>query len=391
MQPWDSMAGRRARRDDGPVKVVLAALPAFGHVYPLVPLGLALERAGAEVVFATGEEFARRLPARTISGAEPSWVFSDATDEIDRQLRELDGAPPDVDPGLKLFVELCAPHTVEVLTEALDREQPDLVVFEQTNVGAAMAAHALGIRSACLGIVGWGRRWSEIYTAVAEKVQASGAGVLAELLIDAHPAFLTDAEAAPPFPVLAMRPVAWSPGATVPTWLLQPRPAPRVFLTMGTVFGNADVLRRAAQEIAGSGCEVLVATGPDIDPEDLGTLPAAVHVEREVPQAAVLPHFDVVVHHGGTGTVVGSIANGLPQVVLPQGADQFWNADHLAAEGACRVVPPDAVPGDIAAAVSAMTGQQAPERAAARRLSSVVAAMPDPGAVALRLLHTGGE
>ena len=42
------------------MKVVLAALPAFGHVYPLVPLAIALERTGAEVVFATGEERSRR-------------------------------------------------------------------------------------------------------------------------------------------------------------------------------------------------------------------------------------------------------------------------------------------------------------------------------------------
>ena len=55
------------------MKVVLASLPAFGHVYPLVPLALALERTGAEVVFATGEEFASRLPARTVRGAEGTW------------------------------------------------------------------------------------------------------------------------------------------------------------------------------------------------------------------------------------------------------------------------------------------------------------------------------
>ena len=55
----------RGPREDA-VKVVLASLPAFGHLYPLVPLALALERAGATVVFATGEEFASRLPARTV-------------------------------------------------------------------------------------------------------------------------------------------------------------------------------------------------------------------------------------------------------------------------------------------------------------------------------------
>jgi UDP:flavonoid glycosyltransferase YjiC (YdhE family) len=372
------------------VKVVLAALPAFGHVYPLVPLALALERAGAEVVFATGEEFASRLPARTIAGVEGSWTFSEATSEIKRRIGQFGGIAPAEGVGQTLFVELCAPHVVEVVTAELERERPDLVVFEQSNVGAAMAAHATGVRAVCLAIVGWGRQWSTTYEAVAGMVGATGAAVLAELLIDPHPPFLADLETTPPFPALAMRPVAWSPDDAVPSWLLRPRRAARVYLTMGTVFGNVDLLRSAALEIAGSGCEVLVATGPGIDPRVLGGLPSAVHVEQEVPQAQVLPYVDIVVHHGGTGTVIGALANGLPQVVMPQGADQFWNADHLAAKGACRVVPPDAAPDTIAAAVSALTAQQAPERAAARRLGGVIAAMPSPDAVAWQLLETGG-
>jgi len=371
------------------VKVVLAALPAFGHLYPLVPLAIAFGRTGAEVVFATGEEFASRLPARTVPGVEGSWAFSDANSEIERRIEQFGGPVEGL--GQALFVELCAPHVVDVMTAALERERPDLVVFEQTNVGAAMAAHATGVRAVCLAIVGWGRQWSTIYEAVAAMVRVSGAGALAEVLIDPHPPFLADVEATPPFPTLAMRPTAWSPDGTVPPWLLGPRRTPRVYLTMGTVFGNVDLLRAAALELAGSGCEVLVATGPGIEPDALGDLPAFVHVEQEVPQAHILPYVDLVVHHGGTGTVIGSLASGLPQIVMPQGADQFWNADHLAAEGACRIVSSGAPTGSIAAAATALTEEQAPEREAARRLGGVIAAMPSPDAVARRLLETRAQ
>lgn len=369
------------------VKVVLASLPAFGHLYPLVPLAVALERAGATVVFATGEEFASRLPAQTVPGAEESWAFSDATSEIGRRVEQL-GSASDESLGQTLFVELCAPHVVDVMTSVLEREQPDLVVFEQTNVGAAIAAYTTGVTAFCLAIVGWGRQWSTIYEAVAEMVRAPEAGALAEGLIDPHPLFLADVGATPPFPTMAMRPTAWSPDRPVQTWLLEPRRAPRVYLTMGTVFGSVDLLRSAALEIAGSGCHVLVATGPGIEPSALGDLPAAVHVEQEVPQAQLLPYVDLVVHHGGTGTVIGSLTNGLPQIVMPQGADQFWNADHLAAEGACRIVPTGAPPGSIAAAATALTKQHAPEREAARRLGAIIAAMPSPDAVAQQLQAT---
>ena len=371
------------------MKVVLAALPAFGHLYPLVPLALALQRAGATVVFATGEEFAGRLPARTVRGAEASWTFADAHTEVARRGMLRDSSAPVIELATTLFVEICAPHVVDVMTDVLRRERPDLLVFEQTDVGAAMAARATGVRAVCQAVVGWGEMWSGIYDAVAERVSASP-GELAEGLIDPHPSFLAEPGASPPFPTTAMRPTAWSPDGPVPGWLLEPRTTPRAYLTLGTVFGNVDVLRAAALEIAGTGSEVLVATGPGVEPSDLGDLPPAVHVEQEVPQARLLPHLDVVVHHGGTGTVIGALAHALPQVVMPQGADQFWNAEHLAAEGACRVVPPGAPPGSVASATSAVIGERAPERAAARRLRDVIDAMPSPDAVARQLHGTAG-
>ena len=216
----------------------------------------------------------------------------------------------------------------------------------------------------------------------------TGADALAEVLIDPHPPFLAEVETTPPFPVLAMRPTAWSPDGALPPWLSGPRQGPRAYLTMGTVFGNVDLLRAAALEIAGTGCEVLVATGPGIEPSALGELPAAVHVEQEVPQARLLPYVDLVVHHGGTGTVIGSLGSGLPQLVMPQGADPFWNAEHLAAQGACRILLPGAPPGSIAAAVTALAGEQAPERAAARRLGGIIATMPSPDSVARWLLDS---
>ncbi len=368
------------------MKVVLAALPGHGHVYPLVPLAIAFEQTGAEVVIATGERYASRLPFRTVPGAEGSWALSDATSELGRRMKQLGGRIPIAGPGHTLFVDLCAPHVLDVMTAELARERPDLVVFEQTNVGAAMAAHAAGIRAVCLAIVGWGRQWSAIYESVAATVEAPDAADLAEVLIDPHPPFLADVEP-PPFPSLAMRPVAWSPEGAVPTWLLEPRRLPRVYLTLGTVFGNEEILRSAALEIADSGCEVLVATGPGIEPSSLGELPPSVHVEQEVPQAQVLPHVDIVAHHGGTGTVIGSLTNGLPQIVMPQGADQFWNAEHLADRGACRVVPADAAPGSIAEAVSKLKAPEAPERAAARQLGDIIVRMPSPGAVARHLVE----
>ena len=60
-----------------------------------------------------------------------------------------------------------------------------------------------------------------------------------------------------------------------------------------------------------------------------------------MPQAAVLPHADAVVCHGGSGTTLGALAAGVPLVVVPLFADQPENARRVAAVGAGVAVDPD--------------------------------------------------
>jgi UDP:flavonoid glycosyltransferase YjiC (YdhE family) len=64
---------------------------------------------------------------------------------------------------------------------------------------------------------------------------------------------------------------------------------------------------------------LVVTVGREIDPEELGPQPANVHVVRYVSQCSVLPHCDLVVSHGGSGSVIGAPAHGLPLVVVPMG------------------------------------------------------------------------
>ncbi|MGV1009576.1 MAG: glycosyltransferase [Dermatophilaceae bacterium] len=162
---------------------------------------------------------------------------------------------------------------------------------------------------------------------------------------------------------------------------------PRVYVTLGTVaYGAVEVLRQAALEAAALGVEVVVACGPDGDPELLGPLPDNVHISRYLPQAALLPTVDVIVHHGGAGTMLTSAAHGIPQVILPQGADQFRNAESVQAAGVGRAIRTDAMaPGAVGEAVAALL-DACPERDAAARLRVEIARMPSPHEVARQLL-----
>ena len=156
--------------------------------------------------------------------------------------------------------------------------------------------------------------------------------------------------------------------AGVPAWLTGPRTRPRVYLTLGTVsFGAVEVLGRAIAEIAPLDVDILVTVGPEGEPAALGDVPDNVHVERFVAQSAVLPLVDLIVHHGGTGTVLSALEVGLPQLLLPQGADQFFNAEILTAAGAagpCRTTRNNRA--RLREAVQALLGDS-PERESAAR------------------------
>ena len=160
----------------------------------------------------------------------------------------------------------------------------------------------------------------------------------------------------------------------------------------GTIFGpeSGDLLARAATGLAATGREVLVTVGRHHDPASLDA--PGVRVERYVDQWEVLPRCAAVVSHGGSGTVLGALAHGLPSVLLPLGADQLHNARRCAAVGVARVLDPvSASPGDVRAAVEEVLGDPA-YASAARAFAAELRALPGPErAVQLLASHSIGS
>jgi UDP:flavonoid glycosyltransferase YjiC (YdhE family) len=135
---------------------------------------------------------------------------------------------------------------------------------------------------------------------------------------------------------------------------------------------------------------LLVTVGPGGDPSSLGPQPPHVYVARYVPQTSVLPACAAVVSHAGSGTFLASLAEGLPQVCLPQAADQFLNAAACERTGAGITLLPDSATAsavhDAAAAALGDPGL----RTTAERIAAEIATMPAPAAVAEELATRWG-
>jgi Protein of unknown function (DUF1205) len=354
------------------MNIVFAALPAYGHLYPMLPLATACADAGHTVTIATAEPFLDALPLPTARGMsdEGLGVMESET------LRENPGVS-----GLAfataMFSRTVARRTSKILPDTFGRLDPDLVVFEALNVGAAVAADQLGIRSMAFGIGLWNpvlRTWLNTAAAFHQHTWAPGPAAY----LDPVPRSL---QFSLPEHRLPIRTTPWSPPVPTPQWLLENRRRPRVYITLGTVsFGAVEVLRRAVLETAAHDVDVLVAVGPNGDLSLLGEVPANVRLERFVPQAEVLRRVDLLVHHGGAGTMLGALANGLPQLVLPQGADHPVNAAAVTMAGAGDALTNDEqTPGRIGEAVGRLLAD-GPQRRVAREIAEEIAATPSPAA-----------
>jgi rhamnosyltransferase subunit B len=82
-------------------------------------------------------------------------------------------------------------------------------------------------------------------------------------------------------------------------------------------------------------------------------LPPTVKWYSQLPFADVMPRVAAVIHHGGTSTLARAIASGVPQLVLPYGADRPDTALRLKRLGVAEyLLPPRWAPELIAEAIS---------------------------------------
>ena len=375
------------------MKLLFCSRPAYGHMYPLMPLAEAARAAGPQVTFATCGEFVPKLERLGYRTETVGMSIDDGLAQLIASGATLAGEEgrTDLDMAGELFVSIIGRRTAADLVPVLDRVRPDAVIYEQYDVGAAVAAAARGIAAICHSIspqlplpvrqlVG-GPRVEQLWAAhgVTEPPLDVFVG---DTYLDIFPSAMQEPSFAADPARVRMQPIPWiEPGFDVPAWVtLAERPV--IYLTLGTVVATDDVLRPAIDGLASLDADVLVALGSA--PGALGPVPPNVHVETFVDQSRLMPYVDVVVHHGGSGTILAALANGVPQVLTPKGADQFLNGDLIARAGLAEVLLPSVSTADAIAA-AANRALTEPNRSAIDAARDEIAAMPTPTDVMARI------
>jgi MGT family glycosyltransferase len=98
---------------------------------------------------------------------------------------------------------------------------------------------------------------------------------------------------------------------------------PLILVSYSTIFQEQrTILQTVADAVAGLPVKALFTLGSAVSADEIN-LPANVFAERFVPHTAVLPYTELVVTHGGLGTVMAAVSAGVPVVCTPMGRDQF--------------------------------------------------------------------
>jgi UDP:flavonoid glycosyltransferase YjiC (YdhE family) len=373
-------------------RLLFTCVGATGHFQPLIAIARAAAARGHEVAFATGAAF---CPAVAEHGFR---VYPAGFDYAGRpldvwfpRLRVLAGDAYIRFVAAHIRVRVQARQMVPDLLGLAATYRPDLVVRDAAEYGGCVAAEVLGIPHASVRTAHTSSSFARRLLLAADLTRLRVAfGLPPDPLVDMPFRYLHLACEPPGFspPDEPMAPTAHLlrpvivdhvPGRHVAEVPPGNPLYPTVCITLGTVMNRTPgVFGSLLAALNTEPANLVVLVGRDVDPRSFGRQPETVVIRRYIPLSSVLARCQMVVSHAGFGTVVSTLVQGLPSLLMPLGADQPANAAACARLGVARVLDPaEHAPETVRSALRAVLGCAHLRRRAAA-LRDATALMPGP-------------
>lgn len=361
------------------MRILFMPLPAIGHAFPMVPLAWALRNAGHDVTFVTG-----------FDGAEVRNAGFPVIDSMPAGVSKQDGYPKVFEQTPAVFQSMAhlsmaemralKPAVVRMWDGPHDsfvadakRVRPDLIFFDPVFNAGLIAAAVLDVPA--IGHNYMLKRYAPEF--VREHAPAGFESHQVDLpkklaLIDIGPASLMEDGPS----TWALRYIPYNGGGVMPAWLSEPPARPRVAISLGTPLPHRTGTDRFTHiiEAASEVDAEFALTVSEATAQTLGALPPNVRVTGWVPLYELVRTCSAVIHHGGSGTMFTACAVGVPQLVVPQGTDNDFNARALQGYGCGLVGGVGLVGPDMISRLLTDPGLIA----AARRLRREMEQMPTP-------------
>jgi UDP:flavonoid glycosyltransferase YjiC (YdhE family) len=339
------------------MRILFTFIGGLGHFDPMEPVARAAAAAGHDVAVACSGGVIARIEQAGYPGLATSPPRSSGPRARDMTpISPVDARAAEIE-FAENFADKGAHRHAGAVQDHIRAWRPDVIVRDEADFGSAIAAEVLGVPVATVLVLASGMLMRP------DLISAPLTAVRAEHGLSPDPSLsmLTRGVVLSPFPPSFRSPA--SPLSLPETTFAfrggpsEVNPIPpartsrkRVYVTLGTVFnsGSGDLFERLLAGLAEVDADVVMTVGRDVDPAAFGTQPDHLRIESFVPQADLLPITDLVVSHGGSGTLMAALAHGLPSVLLPLGADQPHNAARAQALGLARTLDaataaPDAI------------------------------------------------
>lgn len=382
------------------MRVLVSSPGGIGHATPLVPLARALAAAGAEVRVACPSPAAERLARIGLPVTRIGLSADAAHERCLEQHPEIRAMPGSELPGYvfpRLFGTITAAAQFPDLLDVARSWQPTVLVHDAGDLAAPVVAAALDIPNVCHGfgtvipaatVTAAAERTEPLWRAIGRDPRPYG-GCFDHLYIDPFPPSLHGNATEHLGRVIGEAPQAApaAPGESLPPAIEDALASgiPLVHVTFGTVSNRAPVFDAAVTAASRLDAVVLVTVGPSGDPAAFADHGPHVHVERFVAQSLVMPHVAVLASHAGSGTVLAAFEHAVPQLCLPQAADQFRNASAVVASGSGAALTDGAEPDRIEGLLRHLLDDRE-VRDAAASIAAEIRAMPSADEAARAVL-----
>ncbi len=341
------------------MRVLVSTTGGLGHIFPVIPLALELQRQGHDVIWATAPGSCSVVEGVGIATSPAGLMPAEREKRFFQNNPSAFAVPPRERRPVAFagfFATTAGPAMMEDLIPLFDEFKPDLVVHETSELASSPIATSKDIPSVTVAFSGElpVPVLSAGVEAAAPMWSRYGLDVPRDLGMYAH-AYLH------PFaPPLGQRPqgatihdmqptTVASQSSDLPDWLESVgTERPFVYATYGTENGQRGPWEAIVGGLASVDVDAVVTVGRGLDLAPLRAMladlpPGRIRIENYVPHSMLMERAAVVISHGGAGTMLAAGVAGVPQIAMPVAADQFDNTDAFVGAGAAVAIGVDEV------------------------------------------------
>lgn len=316
-------------------KYIFINIPSHSHVNSTLPIVQELVARGEEVIYYLTDSFQQTVEA---TGA----TFRRYDSKIEQINKAATAAGKPV--GLPMYMLDEALHVIPQILESMRAEQPDCIVYDILCLSGRIIAELLGVVATTFRIIiAFDQRLTQVFLTNAARdplgqvtFQDSMEKIcevyhiqpfdLLSIFLHEEPLNLvtiprsfqvSEASFGEQFCFIGSAITERREHAGFPLEELEGQQV--LYISHGTVYNDrADFFNLCLNAFADTPWKVVMSIGDKVHPDQLGTIPDNFLVRSYVPQLDILKYAKLCITHGGMATIIESLSQAVPLVVIPQ-------------------------------------------------------------------------